>query len=119
MSWNFQGLNDKDKRNEIKKTIKIECPYILTLQETKWNTLNIQFIRQTLPARYSGYIQLQAVNSACGILLAWNDNVFHETTHHTGRYTITNDFTNVLDAFKIRFTVVYRPTVQLDRSDIF
>ena len=73
LTWNVRGLNCKKKRMVIKKTIREEALQILCLQETKWDTDNAQFVKQTIGGKLDSYLVINAEGTAGGVGLGfWN-----------------------------------------------
>jgi exonuclease III len=38
--WNVQGLNSRARQDIIHELVAVECPSLISLQETKLNVLN-------------------------------------------------------------------------------
>jgi stalled ribosome rescue protein Dom34 len=53
----------------IAKTITLESAHILTLQETKWDDYNDQIVKEAISSKYKGFIHLNAISTAEGLLL--------------------------------------------------
>ena len=45
VSWNVRGLNDKDKKLQIRNLIRIWCDDVICLQETKVELITRGFIK--------------------------------------------------------------------------
>lgn len=45
VSWNVRGLNDKDKKLQIRNLIRIWCDDVICLQETKMELITRGFIK--------------------------------------------------------------------------
>ena len=45
VSWNVRGLNDRDKKLQIRNLIRIWCDDVICLQETKMELISTGFIK--------------------------------------------------------------------------
>jgi exonuclease III len=68
----------------IAKTITLESPHILTLQETKWDDYNDQIVKEAISSKYKGFIHLNAISTAEGLLLTWKETAFQQVSHTVG-----------------------------------
>jgi hypothetical protein len=59
------------------------------------------------------------IGTTGGILVAWNENAFIETSCRIGQFSITMDLQNVMDGSVFRFTVVYGPSQQANGHTFF
>ena len=109
LSWNVRGLNDKIKRTNVKKTILDEAPQIICLQETKWSSVNENYIKQTIGTRLDQNLQILAHGSAGGVLLAWNSVMFTKIGQQIDTYCLSVDLANNLDDSIFRITGTYGP----------
>lgn len=115
LSWNVRGLNQKEKRTEIKHEIITQKPQLVCLQETKWDQEDERVIRQTVGNRLDKFILVNARDTAGGILLAWDSNFFTEIEHSTHDYMISVDLAVNIDNSVFRYTGVYGPSNQSDK----
>lgn len=69
LCWNVCGLNEKDKRIAIRKTILLENPNIVCLQETKLSQIDDNLIKQICGLRFKKYVIVDAVGTRGGYII--------------------------------------------------
>lgn len=49
-SWNVRGLGNLDKCLVVRKVLREACVDVVCLQETKWNTLDFNYVSSAFPS---------------------------------------------------------------------
>lgn len=119
LSWNVRGLNEKIKRNNVKKTVLDEAPQVVCLQETKWSSVNDVYIRETIGTRLDQSLQILAHGSAGGVLMAWNSVMFTKIGQQIDNYCLSVDLANNLDDSIFRITGTYGPSTNSGKGAFF
>ncbi|KAL7177287.1 hypothetical protein ACSBR2_030606 [Camellia fascicularis] len=76
LSWNVRGLGKPEKRRHLKNLIKEKRVDMVLIQETKKSSFDEIFVRSIWPEDDLGYIGVDAVGSAGGLLCLWKPAVF-------------------------------------------
>ena len=70
--WNVRGLNDKARRDNLRKVVDEARPAVICLQETKMVAITRQTILSMLGSDFdNNFICLPSVGASGGILIAW------------------------------------------------
>lgn len=112
-------MNERPKRLAVRQTILIERLQIVCLQETKIQSMIDTQIKQTVNRTLDGYVQLQALGTRGGILLAWATNRFTLMQSQQTNHTITVLVKNNLDNSEFYFTGVYGPATREGREEFY
>ena len=73
LSWNVRGLNNPQKREVCKNLLKEWKCDIVCFQETKLSSLDFPVVR-SLWGTFLDWVALDAVNTAGGVLLVWDES---------------------------------------------
>lgn len=119
VSWNVRGLNDKDKRSIVKHEIHKERPQLICIQETKWQKQDVKIVKETVGARYTGLVTIQAKDTAGGVMIAWDENFFTCIYSVVEEHCASVDLVLNLDNTVFRFTGVYGPSNSRDKGPFF
>jgi exonuclease III len=75
ISWNVQGLNNKDKRAQIKNALKLWNGEIICFQETKMEHIGRAVIRSFWANRFADWAYQESEGASGGILIMWEKRV--------------------------------------------
>lgn len=78
--WNVKGLNDKARRDNVRKVVDITRPAVVCLQETKLALIFEWDILTFLGLEFRNYVYLPAQGTRGEILIAWCDGQGHVYT---------------------------------------
>ena len=87
--WNVRGLNDKGRRDNLRKIVDAARPALVCLQETKLSHITVRDVSSFLGPDFSQFVYLPAQQTRGGILIAWRDGVFSVDHHHVHRYSVS------------------------------
>jgi exonuclease III len=79
VSWNCRGLGSRDKKEEVRKMLKLENPSILLLQETKMRDLETLQDLQKIWKKGEGK-EISSRGASGGIGTFWNAKDFNLKT---------------------------------------
>lgn len=96
-----------------------EAPQILCLQETKWDSDNPRFVKQTIGAKLDGYLMIHAQGTAGGVLLAWNSGIFTKLAQKIDSYCLSVDLAFNADDTIFRITGTYGPSTTPEKQVFF
>lgn len=74
--WNVRGLNDRARRDNVRKVVDITRLTVICLQETKLATISDWEVLAFLGPSYHNFVYLPAQITCGGILIAWRDGTF-------------------------------------------
>jgi len=81
MIWNVRGLNDKARRDNLRKVVDDTRPAVVCLQETKLSYISERDVISFLGRDFTKFVFLSAQQTRGGILIAWRDantSFFHK-----------------------------------------
>jgi len=81
MIWNVRGLNDKARRDNLRKVVDDTRPAVVCLQETKLSHIADRDVVSFLGRDFTKFVFLSAQQTRGGILIAWRDantSFFHK-----------------------------------------
>jgi exonuclease III len=119
LTWNVRGLNDQNKKNNVKKHIQLSKPHVIALQETKLSNVTSTTTREVVGGSYDMFLAIEAQGASGGMLLTWKSSMFTKLAHNQGIYTLSVDLANNSDDTIFRITTVYGPTQHSDRHTFF
>ncbi|CAO2206826.1 unnamed protein product [Urochloa humidicola] len=109
-NWNVRGLNNTARRKVVRDYVG-ECrATIVTLQETKLETIDRQIVVETLGARFAdNFVSLPALGTRGGILLAVDEAYFRIVNYELGMHTVTVKLAATAGPVEWCLTAVYGP----------
>ena len=111
ISWNVRGLNEVDKRLQIRNLLSSWKADIVCLQETKLEWITRGIVRSIWSCPYVDWLYLGSDGASGGILLIWNSRVVEKVEEAVGHFSVSCEFKNVGDQFEWAFTSVYGPNL--------
>ncbi|XP_077252632.1 uncharacterized protein LOC143892044 [Tasmannia lanceolata] len=116
VSWNVNGLNQQDKRIQVKELVKKIKPDLICLQETKMESVNRGDLRG-LGVRAEWEFSCVGFNGASGgILVAWNENVWKKQEEWIGKYSLSIALKKEADNSMWLFSGVYGPVLRVEKA---
>lgn len=109
LNWNVRGLNDKSKWLAIRNKIEESNCAIICLQETKRETIDLHYIRNFCPKRFSNFEYLPSVGASGGLLIAWNESIFSGQLEFSNEFSISVKLSSVHNNESWYLTNVYGP----------
>jgi exonuclease III len=88
MSWNMQGLNDRARRDVVRKLVGNIRPSIVCLQETKLDVISQYLMFAMLGMSFADFAYLLASNRG-GVLVTAREADISLSDVHVGCYSIT------------------------------
>jgi exonuclease III len=119
LTWNIRGLNDCNKRKEVKDLITTEKPHLVCLQETKLGMITDNLVKEIVGPKLQAHEVILANGTAGGLIIAWNSNTFKKVASHTLTCCATIDLQMCMDDTSIRVTRVYGPSTPQNRRLFF
>jgi exonuclease III len=86
ITWNVRGLNDPEKRLQIKNLIKSWRADVICLQETKLEVMSRSVVKSLWGCHYVDWAYLGSVGAAGGILVMWDRRVLEKVEVAVGRF---------------------------------
>ncbi|KAH7683750.1 DNase I-like protein [Dioscorea alata] len=108
LSWNVRGLGRPSKCHLVKDFIFSCGADIVYLQESKLHDLHSSTWRLIGGSRLNTFEFLPALDTAGGIIIAWDHSQVIGTQIHKGTFSITIEFTNQANNSIWACTSVYR-----------
>ena len=115
LSWNVRGLNEVDKRLQIRNLLRSWKADIVCLQETKLEWITRVIVRSIWGCSYVDWLYLGSDGASGGILLMWDRRVVEKVEEVVGHFTVSCKFKNVGDQFEWAFTSVCGPNLNKRR----
>jgi hypothetical protein len=115
VSWNVRGLNDRDKRLQVRHLLKMWNADIVCLQETKLDFIDRGIIRSLWGIQHVDWLYLGSEGASGGILMMWDRRVVAMIDSAVGHFSISCKFRNVLDQKDWAFSGVYGPNINRER----
>ena len=109
LSWNVRGMNVPDKRKVIKNFLRSHRAYLVCLQETKVQEVNIDMVRSLGVGRCLNWKALNVEGSAGGFLLLWDNSRISLVDYVVGSFYVSCLFRMAKDEFQWTFFEVYGP----------
>ncbi|KAG6632090.1 hypothetical protein CIPAW_13G135200 [Carya illinoinensis] len=98
LSWNIWGLNDPNRRFQVKNLLRHGKMDIVCLQEIKLNFIDRSIITSLWGCPFVGWVYLASNAVSGGILIMWDRRVVESIGEYTGNYTVVW-FKNVVGGF--------------------
>jgi hypothetical protein len=115
LSWNVRGLNDPKKREVLKNWLRKWKVGVVCLQETKLDRVDWRLFQSIWVNRFVGWVMLNTVNTAGGIVLLWDKRVLELTDSKVGTFSVTCCWKGLADGFEWVGLGVYGP----NRDDLW
>jgi len=112
--WNVRGLNDKARRDNLRKVVDDARPAVVCIQETKLAHISERDVISFLGRDFTNFVYLPAQQTRGGILIAWRDGSFMVNHHRVHRHSVSVLFSNNED-LAWWFTGVYGPQRDVDK----
>ena len=90
--WNVRGINDKGRRDNIRKVVHDFRPSVVCLLETKLSHISDHDVASFLGREFSEFVFRPAQRTrggGTGILIAWRDGSFSVDHHFVYRYSVS------------------------------
>ena len=87
--WNVRGLNDKSRRDNLRKVVDESRPAVVCLQETKLSHISVQDVSSFLGQEFVNFVYLPAQQTRGGILVAWREGTFMVDHHRVHRHSVS------------------------------
>jgi exonuclease III len=115
VTWNVRGLNDREKRLQVKNLIKMWKADVICLQETKLELISRSLVKSLWGCHHVDWAVIGSVGASGGILVMWDRRVVEKVEEAIGQYSVSCKFQNVEDQFEWAFSGVYGPNTDSDR----
>ena len=115
LSWNVRGLNEIDKRLQVRNLLRSWKVDIVCLQETKLEWITRGMVRSICSCPFVDWLYLGSVGASGGILLMWDRRVVENVEEAVGHFSVSCKFKNVGDHFEWAFTGVSGPNLNKRR----
>ena len=109
LCWNIRGINSEGKWESIRNRISESNCDIISIQETKRESFDIQYIRKFCPPTFDDFCFLPSVGASGGILVVWKSAFFVGQEVFRNSYAISVDFFSVHSGDSWTLTSVYGP----------
>ena len=115
LSWNVKGLNERDKRLQVRNLLKFWGANVVCLQETKLYLITRAIVRSLWCIHHIDWLYLGSIGASGGILIMWDTQVVAKIDDAIGYYSVFCKFQNVLDEWEWAFSGVYGPQYDMER----
>lgn len=114
--WNVRGLNDRARRDNVRKVVDCVKPAVVCLQETKLSYISDWEVRSFLGRVFSKFVYLPAQATRGGILVAWRED-FTGIQWRVHRHSVSVKFSEGTDQERAWwFTGVYGPHLDSEKA---
>jgi endonuclease/exonuclease/phosphatase family metal-dependent hydrolase len=72
LSWNVKGLNERDKRLQVRNLLKFWGADVVCLQETKLYLITRAIVRSLWGIHHIDWLYLGSIGASGGILIMWD-----------------------------------------------
>ena len=112
LCWNVQGLNSAARQRAVReKTEDSQC-VVICLQETKYETIDHNFIRSFCPRRFDQFVVVPSRGASGGILTIWNSTIFVGMLVDTQPFGLVIQFTSTHNVESWTLVNLYGPCEQ-------
>ena len=117
LCWNIWGINRSDKWDAVRNKIEESSCSIISLQETKREVFDMQYIRKFAPRRFDNFDYIPSLGASGGLLVLWNSSIFPGNMLEKRQYGITVQFQSAHTNEVWKLTTVYGPCDEPARSE--
>ena len=117
LSWNIRWINSESKLLAIRNAIDISGCSVLCIQETKWESFDLVFIKSFCPKRFDKFVFAPSIGASGGILTVWNSSVFVGTPWHVESFAVGVSFVSTQSNDSWNLVNVYGPCTGQRRLD--
>jgi exonuclease III len=72
ISYNVRGLGGGEKREEVRRLVDEKKPFVLCIQESKWNVVDDRMIKSIWGDTYCGYFFRPSTGASGGLITVWD-----------------------------------------------
>ena len=108
ISWNVRGLNNPQKRDNVKNLLKEWKCDVVCFQETKLDRANSFVVKSLWGSPFFDWVALDVIHTVGGVLLIWDKRVYEEIDCVVGCFLVSIVLKGVVDGFVCICTGVYR-----------
>ena len=112
--WNARGLNDRARRDSVRKVVDSCKPALVCIQETKLAVITQRDVISMLGRDFQDFVYLAAQGTRGGILVAWRQGILTSDQYRVHRHSISIRF-RIDDEPDWWFTGVYGPHQDADK----
>lgn len=95
--WNVRGLNDRARRNNLRKVVNDSKPTVVCIQETRLSNIADRDVTSSLGHEFTNFVFLPAQQTRGGIVVAWRDGSFVVSHHRVQLHSVSVLFSNQMD----------------------
>ena len=88
-SWNVRGLNDRDKRHQVRYLLKLWGADVICLQETKLDLITRGIVQSLWGIHHVDWVYLGFEGASGGILLMWDRRVVEKIDEAMGLFSVS------------------------------
>ena len=115
ITWNVRGLNDLNKRFQVRHLLKLWKADIVCLQETKLELVIKGLVRNIWGIHHVDWLYLGSMRASGGILLMWDSRVVEKIDDAVGNFSVSCKFRSVVNQTEWAFSSVYGPQTERER----
>lgn len=90
--WNARGLNDRARRDTVRKIVDACKPTLVCIQETKLAVINERDVISCLGRDFQNFVYLGAQGTRGGILVAWKQGDLVSDCHRIHLHSVSVRF---------------------------
>ena len=113
--WNAWGLNDRARRDSVRKVVDSCKPALVCIQETKLAVITQRDVISMLGRDFQDFVYLAAQGTRGGILVAWRQGILTSDQYRVHRHSISIRF-RIDDEPDWWFTGVYGPHQDAEKA---
>ena len=97
LSWNVRGLNEQEKRLQVRNLIRHWKADIVYLQKTKLELITQGIIHSLWGGQHVDWVYFGFVGASGGVLVMWDRRVVEIVEEAVGDFLVSCRFKNVVD----------------------
>ena len=113
--WNARGLNDRARRDSVRKVVDSCKPALVCIQETKLAVITQRDVISMLGRDFQDFVYLAAQGTRGGILVAWRQGILTSDQYRVHRHSVSIRF-RIDDEPDWWFTGVYGPHQDAEKA---